>query len=165
MTDNLTPEKLLLSHFTDTPLGVIRSVEQKFDGDYRSCYEKPRGLWVSVDGDDDWKSWCESESFGLGSQRHRISIKPQSSVLLITSAYGLDVFTETFGRHPSDNDLFERMYIDWPEVAKHHGGIIIAPYQWSQRMTLNWYYGWDCASGCIWDADQIAIAADKRVAA
>ena len=34
-------------------------------------------------------------------------------------------------------------------------GIIIAPYQWYCRMTVDWYYTWDCASGCIWNLDAI----------
>lgn len=33
----------------------------------------------------------------------------------------------------------------------------ITPYCWPARMDpdLIWYYGWDCASGCIWDASTI----------
>ena len=47
--------------------------------------------------------------------------------------------------------------IDWKKVKSKYQGIIIAPYQWSCRLNLdsNWYYGWDCASGCIWDLDCI----------
>lgn len=32
-----------------------------------------------------------------------------------------------------------------------------APYQWRRRNErgFSWYYGWDCASGCIWRASAI----------
>ncbi len=48
-------------------------------------------------------------------------------------------------------------YIDWIKVAKQYAGLIIAPYQWGYRLEpgTHWYYGWDCASGCIWDASVI----------
>ena len=45
--------------------------------------------------------------------------------------------------------------INWPAVAERYGGILITPYQWSHRMSLHWYCGWDCASGCVWDLSQI----------
>lgn len=47
--------------------------------------------------------------------------------------------------------------LDWLKVKQKYQGIIIAPYQWKCRMAqeTKWYYGWDCASGCIWDLDCI----------
>ncbi len=44
------------------------------------------------------------------------------------------------------------------QVAKLYQGIIIAPYCYSIRLDNDcfWYYPWDCASGCIWDATAIA---------
>jgi hypothetical protein len=55
---------------------------------------------------------------------------------------------------PSGNYLY---YIDWSKVAAKHQGIIIAPYCYARRLTYHtaWYYGWDCASGCIWDLKAI----------
>lgn len=43
--------------------------------------------------------------------------------------------------------------IDWLRVKTQYGGIEIAPYQWKRRLSSFWYYGWDCASGAIWDRD------------
>ncbi len=40
--------------------------------------------------------------------------------------------------------------IDWFAVSKDYDGIEICPYQWNQRMNLDWYYSWDVGSGCIW---------------
>lgn len=42
-------------------------------------------------------------------------------------------------------------------VAKDYDGIEIAPYQESLRYDLEWYYGWDVASGCIWNFEGIRL--------
>lgn len=150
--------RLSLSHFSKKPLGEIRSVEQKFEDDnYHSAYEKPRGLWVSVDGEDDWASWCRSESFGIGELRYRIHVAPEPRLLILPTPFDLDLFTERYGREYRRTS-YSDTYIDWPAVAADYSGIIIAPYHWSRRMAdhTRWYYGWDCASGCIWNADAIA---------
>ena len=124
-------------------------------------HDKPEGLWVSVDGDDDWPSWCRSEEWGLGrlAHHHRVTLADGANLLVLSSADDLDAFTAVFGRTPEHlTDLFEaRDYaIDWPAVAERWQGVVIAPYQWSRRFDLSWYYGWDCASGCIWDPAAIA---------
>jgi hypothetical protein len=51
--------------------------------------------------------------------------------------------------------------IDWQRVAEQHQGIIITPYQWECRYSIDWYYIWDCASGCIWDPDAIESIAPQ----
>lgn len=47
--------------------------------------------------------------------------------------------------------------IDWKKVTEEYQGIIISPYIWQRRLAPHtmWYYGWDVASGCIWDTDAI----------
>jgi hypothetical protein len=54
--------------------------------------------------------------------------------------------------------------IDWPRVAAEYQGIIIHPYLGSRRMSRfgRWYYLWDVASGCVWDA--AAVKSFKPVA-
>lgn len=143
-----------LSHFTDEPLGVLYSVKQIFR-DYRSEFDKPKGLWISVDGNDDWASWCRAENYPLRSRRYKIILTPEAKVLVLKTAEEIFEFTEHYGRHVYDR--WHRQYIAWEVVAEEYQGIIIAPYQWRCRMqdeTL-WYYGWDCASGCIWNPDVI----------
>ena len=45
--------------------------------------------------------------------------------------------------------------IDWELIQKEgYGGIEICPYNWGWR-SQNWYYGWDVASGCVWDSSSI----------
>lgn len=161
-------QSIMLSHFSKVPLGAIYSVEQKFkNGDYRSCFEKPKGLWVSVDGENDWPSWCQSEMPGWmdGVTRYRVALAAEPRILFLPTPFDLDLFTERFGRERDQRGCYA-IYIDWPAVAAEYGGIIIAPYHWSRRMTdrTSWYYGWDCASGCIWNADAIARIEEHREA-
>lgn len=147
-----TSHGMTFSHYAEKPItGQLYPVKQGWESDYRSCYDKPKGLWVSVDGDDDWLAWCKSENFALDRcvSRHRVDID-LTRVLVLPSPLSLDMFQDEFARS------FERagytdLYIDWPAVADRYAGIVIAPYHWSRRMSMRWYYGWDCASGCIWD--------------
>lgn len=137
-----------LSHFTDAATLEVRSVEQ------RARYKmKPRGLWVSVDGPDDWPSWCASEQFrDTDSQnRFRVTLADDANILVIATAAELDAFDAEYGDAVNGLEL-----IEWTLVAARWQGIIIAPYQWARRNGKLWYYGWDCASGCIWDASAIA---------
>lgn len=42
-----------------------------------------------------------------------------------------------------------------PRVRQDYAGIEISPYQYECRFELTWYYGWDVASGCVWDKEAI----------
>jgi hypothetical protein len=136
--------------------------------DYRQAeptsFGKPRGFWVSVAGESDWPSFCRSEDFGIDrlAVEHTVTLSPDSNVLRIDDAVGMREFHDRFAvvtdferRHPSLAS-HQRLPIDWRAVAQVCDGIIIAPYQWSQRLDMSWYYGWDCASGCIWNLSAIA---------
>lgn len=118
---------------------------------------KPVGLWLSVEGENDWKEWCEGENFHVERLAcpHEIVLKPEANILWLSSAFDIDLFTEQFAK-PCEWSA-TRKDIDWPEVARQYQGIIIAPYIWERRMSDHtfWYYGWDCASGCIWDISAI----------
>jgi hypothetical protein len=113
-------------------------------------------LWVSVDGEYDWPWWCEAESFDIGSFRHEVSLRPDANILVITTVNELDAFQRRY-RASIASWAFSKG-IDWERVARDHSGIVIAPYQWERRHDIksSWYYGWDCASGCIWDLTAIA---------
>jgi hypothetical protein len=145
-----------LSHWSDKPLESPRSVEQRTpreDG-YVSAFEKPKGLWVSIDGEDDWPAWCKAERFAIErlKYRHVVTLHNPDSMLWLVSHGDLDDFQREFGIRAR----WGEHAIQWPKVAAKYPGIMIAPYQWSARMEMNWYYGWDCASGCIWNANAIA---------
>lgn len=143
-----------LIHYSREPLTTVQSIPLTDQVDHF----KPKGLWVSVAGDDDWRSWCLAEGFWLENLKfpHRIVLSESANILRLTTASGIDDFTRQFSllerrRRTSSHD------IDWRRVAKGWDGIIIAPYVWERRLNggANWYYSWDCASGCIWIADAI----------
>ncbi|MEQ1888067.1 MAG: hypothetical protein ABL951_02670 [Alphaproteobacteria bacterium] len=72
-------------------------------------------------------------------------------MLHIFGSAGIDLAMEEYGI--DDHGL--RM--NWSAMANRYDGVIIAPYCHEKRCSLSavWYYGWDCASGRIWNADAI----------
>lgn len=156
--------QLRLTHYSDVPVTLdrTRTYSQSAAGVW--TYDKPDGLWVSVDGDDDWPSWCQSAGFHVAGleHRHRVVLHHAANIRFLTSPADLDEFTREYAEKPQVGGLQfvgGRSYwgINWQEVAAEHDGIVIAPYQWSRRNTLPWYAGWDCASGCIWNLHAIAV--------
>lgn len=146
-----------LVHFTsslrlDRGLSLTRRYTQGITG----RTDKPLGLWVSDEsGDDGWKNWCESEGFRPERLELAIEVKlkENSRILHIKSVSEIDDFHNTYSTGEGFN-----IGIDWVKVAKQYQGIVISPYQYRRRLdgdVRRWYYGWDCASGCIWDLKAI----------
>jgi hypothetical protein len=106
---------------------------------------KPIGLWFSIETE--WADWCTSEEFCLDKLKYEylIKLKPSNNILHLKTPEDLDKFTYLY------KSIFN---INWPKLSQEYSGIIIAPYQYSRRFLI-WYYGWDCASGCIWNLDCI----------
>lgn len=131
---------------------------------------KPNGLWVSVD--DHWHQWCMSEGFHIGDRnfdstiytcRVLLDIHKASKLCYIQSADELRAFERTFGEQAKSyypENAVRYHGIQWDLVAKLYHGIIIAPYLWECRLNNWWYYGWDVASGCIWNMDAIHYLRD-----
>jgi hypothetical protein len=124
---------------------------------------KPKGFWVSVQGEDDWEWWCRKEEFGVERLRvvHEVTLRPLHDVLVIDNLSNFDHFHARYRVETDDIDWSlpwrneGHWPVDWRKVAVDYDGLIIAPYQWSRRLECNWYYGFDCASGCIWNLDAI----------
>jgi hypothetical protein len=121
---------------------------------------KPVGLWVSVPGDNDWASWCESIGWVDRIQyAYDVTLHDDARILEIPTGDELDMFHDRYAQpgHPLDTGLGNRLVpIEWERVANDYDGIIIAPYQRSHRhFGPLWYFTWDCASGCIWNYDVI----------
>lgn len=135
--------------------------------DHQHVYEqngayKPRGFWVSVQGEHDWPDWCYDEGWKLDSLKHayRVALKPTACVLVINTLAGLDKFHCRYTQRRQAHDLRHRE-VDWTRVREQHDGLIIAPYRHERRLEYMWYYGWDCASGVIWDltaVDSVRLA-------
>ena len=120
---------------------------------------KPNGFWYECqDGSSEtWKEFCE---FGLtgGASRYDSSynvVLNDYEILFIPDEYHFEKFYKMYSvPHPVFPNDPEENLIDWPKVAEHYSGIEICPYLASRR-DVSWYYGWDVASGCIWDAKGI----------
>lgn len=157
---------LVLEHFTDQPMEFDRRI---YEQGKPLGYMKPNGFWVSVAGPDDWPAWCRREEFRVDTLEHRsvVVLADDANILHISTPEQLDEFHLKFCVDDVDfprsrpwmfeAGLDERKYwsLDWAAVAQQYQGVIIAPYQWPRRLDVMWYYGWDCASGCIWDLDAI----------
>lgn len=149
-----------LIHYSDEPLVAVRSASQC--GDNYDWHEgrKPTGLWVSVEGEDDWRAWCKAEDFRDCDAQvaTEIVLRDTHTVLVIDTSVALELFHREYSVEQKKYGKWAEWMIDWPRVAASHGGIIIAPYQWRHRLdspVSSWYYSWDCASGCLWDASQV----------
>lgn len=149
-----------LFHYSATKITAPKSVAQKNSWADGTPLGKPRGLWVSVD--DDWKRWCESEHFYLSNftYEHEVILAPDANILYLKNAQEIRGFGVEFAYKRSKlNKISSAGFIydiDWVKVARRWQGIIIAPYSYEMRLSDHmWYYGWDCASGCIWDAAAI----------
>lgn len=146
-------------HFSSAPLGAIKSIaqEQKDGGE---PFFKPRGFWFSVEGNDDgWKWWCEAEHFRTQdlARQTEIIFKPSAKILRLSSPKGIDDFTEKYVLDYPALRMRRGMVLDWAKVAAEYDAIVVAPYIWERRLSDHcfWYYTWDCASGCVWNAAAI----------
>lgn len=147
-------------HYSAAPLiGGVKDTAQSW-----SEFYKPRGLWFSVEAEgreDGWREWCQAETFRLEHLEYITELELDlGKFRVITNTIELDAFDEEFG-----HEFVKRVHgIHWPTVAQFHSGIIIAPYLWERRLdgrASRCYYGWDCASGCVWDSSAASIAAAK----
>ena len=155
----------------------------------QSGQPKPNGFWFDVSGG--WKRWCEAAEFRLDTfrYRHSVTILDRSKLLFLRNADSIDAFTSEYGQNLSGRiqffqnpeernafaqnygcDLFSEIqkqfsnYIMWENVAEKYGGIIIAPYSIERSRTYLWYYGWNCAGGCVWDTSILRLGKPRKTA-
>ena len=150
---------MILSHFSEEPLilDVSRTYKPVMDGPVQF---KPTGLWLSDESDHGWKQWCEAEQFRTETLKYRTDFKLKNSdrILRLGSADKLKAFTEQFRANLPIIGM-SSIWIDWDRVMKEFGGVVITPYIWECRLApgFSWYYGWDCASGCVWDLSLLEV--------
>jgi len=151
-----------LVHFRDSPEPFpIESRSQQVLPIRARMFLKPSGFWVSDEDEFGWSEWCRGEEFHLEALRYafEVTIKPDANVLLVSGADNFLAFHERFAVHDLADayySVFDKGSPDWVAVAEQFQGIVITPYLWEFRLSgYDWYYGWDCASGCIWDAEAI----------
>ena len=120
---------------------------------------KPIGFWYSCN--DEWLKWLRSEMpHWEGEYYYKINID-DGKMLKLSNFKELIEFTKKYGikeqynlKGPEELN-FKHINIDWPLVAKQYSGIEICPYIFQARLKLLWSYGWDVASGCIWNKNAI----------
>ncbi len=138
-----------LVHFSDSPLLEVYDTKP----DKHRQFHKPKGLWLSVG--EAWAEWCLAESFHISALSYvtPVILAPEANILRLNRVADLDSFTREYR---TDSRYTYSEGIDWPRVMSEYEGILIPKYYWSRRFDLNWYYGWDCASGCIWRKRAVA---------
>jgi hypothetical protein len=151
-----------LIHYTNEKFSIE---PRQYDQSELVWQGKPNGLWFSVEGPYDWKWWCEEEKFNLKNLAvsYEIILKEDVNILHLKTAEDILNFSKQYPflrekwNNPIETLIFEAYEIDWNKLKSKYQGIIISPYQWNCRLSMTsiWYYGWDCASGCIWDLDCI----------
>ncbi len=151
---------MILSHFSEAPLAfdLKRTYVQK----EISPAFKPAGLWLSHESESaGWRSWCEANDFGLGRLRGETKFRCDLSRWLVLSS--VDELVAFTGRFPLriGGEFWDR-YVDWRPVAEVYAGVLVTPYQWDARLNLTWYYGWDCASACVWDLSTTALVESRE---
>lgn len=142
-------------------MGVVQPV-----GDEMRMFRKPNGLWYGIN--DSWIDWCASEEMGWVHDHIHEVILDESKILKITNLDEFDDFEKEYGdvdpllaklerQFPGQMMSFRRGMetIRFDKVAEKYSGIEITPYLYERRLTSMWYYGWDCASGCVWSQDAV----------
>ncbi len=116
---------------------------------------KPNGFWYSVDGD--WEEWVEDNMPDWRKERiHEYEVAlGTENILRLTNAADILSFGKQYKtslvKEPVPSEIEEFLMVpDWIKVAEEYDGIEIAPYCWPLRLEVQWYYPWDCASGCLW---------------
>jgi len=149
-----------LIHYSNAPvqLDTLIARGQDENGSF-----KPTGLWVSDEDGFGWREWCIAENFHLDllTHVHEVTLSNTAEIKFLRTpeeviAFGHE-FAMTDGPGARLNAWGTIFAINWVRVIQRWGGIVITPYQWSCRLDREclWYYGWDCASGCIWEPTAI----------
>lgn len=147
---------VVLNHYSNEPLWQVHDTEQDEESGLGQI-GKPQGLWLSDCTDFGWARWCISEGFRLDRLLCRTKVTVETEHLIILNSHQkMQSFNEQFTLLLGPRDTSMRG-IDWGAVSSAYKGVIITPYRWECRLESDyfWYYGWDCASACIWDTSCI----------
>lgn len=154
--DNNIP---LRTHVTEKKLTKL--IQKKYT---QKITFKPFGFWISYKND--WlisgmdmgipqdrynkESYMYEIQFKNGIFTKSLSEIKKGKILKISTKNDLINFHNKYKHAVTER---KRRYncINWINVSKDFSGIEIVPYQHSLRMTYDWYYSFDVASGCIWD--------------
>lgn len=120
---------------------------------------KPFGLWYACGTGKEWLAWLRSADpkgrLGPRGKYAYVLDVDTSRLLTIDTRARFAEFNKVARKTGVDLDRAISYEPDWEAVAKVYGGVEICPYRHEFRTKVFWYYGWDVASGCIWDPEII----------
>jgi len=79
--------------------------------------------------------------------------KSISKILQLKNYEDMLAFYDEYGYDKDDEE-----YINWKKVYVDYGGIELAVIQqekYFDTMKMKWWFGWDIASGCLWNGDLV----------
>jgi hypothetical protein len=119
----------------------------------------------SQDSEYGWAQWFydneQDQFYNRLKHKYNVVLQTDAKILFIDTKQKLIEFTDEYKKPDtrystgtrfscSDETMWESI-IDWMQVTSRYDGLLISPYQHSIRWQYKWYYGFDCASGCIWN--------------
>jgi hypothetical protein len=114
---------------------------------------KPRGFWYAFD--DSWVSWAkENMNWLMGDYLYEVKVH-STNILSLSTYDELVQLTKEYKCSFSCDRI--GLFMDWRRFSEKYDGIEINPYIWKARLEFMWYYGWDVASGCIWNLDKVEL--------
>ncbi len=130
--------------------------ELKKERYYQKSGNKPYGFWYGFGNE--WIEWTEMAGPELkGEYVHKVDIDG-SNILQIKDYSEIERFTKEY---QSNHQIIPGVIfdIDWSRIEFQYDGIEINPYIYQALMSNKflWYYGWDVASGCIWNLSKVKI--------
>jgi hypothetical protein len=143
-------------HYTHEGIREIDLTRTYQQNPERHFYNKPCGLWLSVQSPRDWEAFCLHNKLKTErlKNKFKISLKDNANILCLENEYLLGRFQQDYSRGIQVSDLKAPLVqIDWARVIEDHQGIILPVYpEWdNDNMIMMWTKTWDCTSGCIWD--------------
>jgi hypothetical protein len=152
--------KIRFIHYSCRPLAKVCDREQSLTA-RDSAGAKPIGLWFSVGDGIDWITLCEKRHAENGwcldvlKYQTEIVLTECANILCLKTAEDIDTFTT---KYVLSSDGTTRS-INWPLIAKHFGGIIIAPFcaERCDCERTRWYDYWEVSCGCVWQANAVKL--------
>lgn len=147
-----------------TPVGLTRVTRDPFvlDRDQRfvqSSFDKPAGLWVSVN-----YGWETLDVMGGTKDLLQVSVDltDTSKVLVLHTMDDLDRFQTEFDGDgipfgEDEHRTIDRGRVDWRTVTSRWDGVLVTgDIKYGLKVPFDhWTTAWECASGCIWNLNII----------
>ena len=151
-----TLSQIALSHFSPEVVRAVRS-ELPGDGEEWDVFDpeqtKPRGFWVSLDGENDWAQLSRRLGRAPGI-RHRVVLRNDGNLLIIDDEADAREVSRWYMRQDSETGGLK---IDWKAMGADWAGILMLRFDWplTLEQELYWTHHWSIPSGCIWDSRAI----------